>query len=433
MSGSRESSQRSQTRGTTNQTQTESGGTSATLGSTPTALAGLPGYQQEFQESLGIGPYTGPVAAGFDYEGGVTPVQRDVSGFVSQASPLERQGIDSAVGGIQGLSGLTGETAGNVGQYWSDVTAAGPGGILESAPYQNLVNQIRTGAREQADYANAGVAEQFAGSGGWGGTEQARAATFLNEEVGQNLARQEGELGYNAFLFGHDLMGRAPSGAAAALGLSQQPGLDLMALGGAERGLDQLSLDEELAQANWAFGQEQQGIENELFQAGVQQANTQTDITNEMALNEALRQGDLDLYNQFFDTLTSGAFGQNIDANTISNIIGSSASTSAGTGTQGGSDADTASSIGSMAATAALMYMAFVSDERLKEDIQQIGKHRGLRWYVFRYTKAAQEVLGLSGKWMIGVMAQEVLRSPLRDAAFIGPNGFLMVDYRKVI
>lgn len=416
-----EQTQRSQS----SSTQTERGETRSGLGSTPTAMGALPGYTDEFGQTLDVGPYTGPVASHFDYSGSGPPIQGDVSGFVAQPNALELEGLDAAASGIQGLSGLTGQTAGNVGQYWADVTAAGPGGIIQSSPFQSLLDTLSAENQETLDFQNSRISDIFAGSGGWGGTEQARATGFATEEAMEAQAQQEAALGWQAFQLGHDLMGRAPSGAAAGLQLAGAPGEAQTRIGAQQRGLGQLGLDEELAQSELDFSQGQQQFQNELFQAGLGQQNSDVDIANAMAENEALRTGNTDLYARFFDTLQSGVFGQNTTANTSS----TGRSSSSGTASDPGAGVSQA---GDLLSAAALAYMAFFSDERLKERIEFIGERKGFRWYTFRFREWARRLLGLPQGEQIGVMAQEV-QALVPSAVHVMPNGFLAVDYAKVI
>jgi hypothetical protein len=72
--------------------------------------------------------------------------------------------------------------------------------------------------------------------------------------------------------------------------------------------------------------------------------------------------------------------------------------------------------LGSAVQTGALLF----SDERLKRDVEPVGKRGAHEWYRFRYHWSDQV--------HEGVMAQEVLaRQP--EAVVAHPSGFLMVDY----
>lgn len=65
-----------------------------------------------------------------------------------------------------------------------------------------------------------------------------------------------------------------------------------------------------------------------------------------------------------------------------------------------------------------------MSDARLKRDIEQVGEHKGLRLYRYRYL--------WSPRLFIGVMAQELLK--VRPWAVIrGADGFLRVNYAMVV
>ena len=77
--------------------------------------------------------------------------------------------------------------------------------------------------------------------------------------------------------------------------------------------------------------------------------------------------------------------------------------------------------VGAAISTAAAVSM---SDARLKRDIEQVGEHKGLRLYRYRYL--------WSPRLFIGVMAQELLKA--RPAAVLcGVDGFLRVDYSLVV
>jgi hypothetical protein len=73
----------------------------------------------------------------------------------------------------------------------------------------------------------------------------------------------------------------------------------------------------------------------------------------------------------------------------------------------------------SQAENAAKIAMMFMSDRRLKRNIQPIGIHKGNQWYSYDY---------IWGEPSIGVIADEV-----PHAAVMHPSGFMMVDYSKVI
>ncbi|GAG94484.1 unnamed protein product [marine sediment metagenome] len=76
----------------------------------------------------------------------------------------------------------------------------------------------------------------------------------------------------------------------------------------------------------------------------------------------------------------------------------------------------------SVAGNMAKLAMLFMSDRRLKKNIQKIGIHKGNNWYSYDY------IWDADGSGNIGVMADEV-----PHAAQCHPSGFLMVDYSKVI
>ena len=61
------------------------------------------------------------------------------------------------------------------------------------------------------------------------------------------------------------------------------------------------------------------------------------------------------------------------------------------------------------------------SDERLKREIEFIGKRNGLNIYTFKYLWDDVK--------RTGVMAQEILKTKYRDAVMQDKNGYYMVDY----
>lgn len=85
-----------------------------------------------------------------------------------------------------------------------------------------------------------------------------------------------------------------------------------------------------------------------------------------------------------------------------------------------------AQAIGSMASTAGTAAsMLMMSDRRLKWDIKRIGKlANGLATYAFKYIGSTAQ--------QFGVMAQDVL-NVLPDAVGVAPNGYMFVDYGKVL
>jgi hypothetical protein len=115
---------------------------------------------------------------------------------------------------------------------------------------------------------------------------------------------------------------------------------------------------------------------------------------------------------QTLPSLLQSFFGQNTSGTTDT----TQAMTGTGTGT-GSSNPGTMSTLGD----AAMIASIFMSDERLKRDVQKVGElANGLGLYLYRYIWGPAR--------FIGVMAHEVLK--IRpDAVRRRPDGYLEVNY----
>lgn len=87
---------------------------------------------------------------------------------------------------------------------------------------------------------------------------------------------------------------------------------------------------------------------------------------------------------------------------------------------------------GSASGSAAITALLPFSDERLKEDIVEYGKlDNGVRLFKWKWNDVAKK-LG-ADKWpTYGVIAQDV-QKVIPDAVRLGKNGYLTVDYNKVV
>ncbi len=72
-----------------------------------------------------------------------------------------------------------------------------------------------------------------------------------------------------------------------------------------------------------------------------------------------------------------------------------------------------------------------MSDIRLKENIQPIGKSdKGINLYTWDWNEEGKRIAG--NQPTIGVLAQE-LREVMPEAVTEGPDGYLRVNYLKVL
>jgi hypothetical protein len=70
--------------------------------------------------------------------------------------------------------------------------------------------------------------------------------------------------------------------------------------------------------------------------------------------------------------------------------------------------------------------LSMLSDRRLKTNVRKIGETpNGANLYKWDWTNEGSRLAG--DQSTVGVIAQEV-----PDAAFMGPDGYLMVDYGRV-
>ena len=88
---------------------------------------------------------------------------------------------------------------------------------------------------------------------------------------------------------------------------------------------------------------------------------------------------------------------------------------------------NTADIAGGIIQVIGLMMMAGGSDRRLKENIRFIGEFFGHRFYTWTWNSIAKAI-GWDHFPTVGVMAQEV-----PEYSFKNENGFLMVNYRKLL
>ena len=87
---------------------------------------------------------------------------------------------------------------------------------------------------------------------------------------------------------------------------------------------------------------------------------------------------------------------------------------------------------GSATGSAAITTMLGFSDERLKDDIVQYGElDNGIKLFKWTWNEAAKKIG--ADKWpTYGVIAQDV-QKVIPDAVRLGKNGYLTVDYNKVV
>lgn len=121
--------------------------------------------------------------------------------------------------------------------------------------------------------------------------------------------------------------------------------------------------------------------------------------------------------------------GGNMGGTTTTQSSSSSGGTSTTTGTKpvvGSSPLDTIQKVAGIAGT-----IAAISDERLKDDIQPIGRTAGgIKLYRWKWNQKAKDI-GVTHYPTVGVIAQEIQKIK-PEAILQHESGYLMVDYAQV-
>jgi hypothetical protein len=329
--------------------------------------------------------FQGPQVAGYDPN--ITAGENIMLGNAQQntVGDLANMGL-GGLGGILGSGGLSqGQQTGmgTLGGVAQNLQPYASGGLTQSNPYLDQVLQ------KSMEDASQGVNAQFSSMGRYGSGAHAGA---LGRELGglQNQARlqdyytqQQNQLAANQSLAG--------------IG-AQQAGIGQQGVGnlyGAGQALTSLYAPQNLgAQTMQDIGGQRQAYQQSLIDAS----------------NQApwARVGNLANIATSIGGMGGTSFGQSMgwqpqqkqQSSTLGNILG-----------------------GAMTGLGALKSF-LPSDQRLKEDIEPVGKtYDGQQIYSYRYKGG--------GPKMLGLMAQEVMKKKPEAVERDPESGFLMVDYEK--
>ena len=189
------------------------------------------------------------------------------------------------------------------------------------------------------------------------------------------------------------------------------------------------------------FNSQNQGIQNQMNLAGMQDRNQQAGLAN----MGAMQQGAMNQFNPAMAGLNAtGAYGQIIGGPTVlGSSMGSSSNSSNGfsNGMNVGMGVNGSTNIGSSFGSStgqgtsnsttvdpgfAAAGIGALSDARLKENIEHVEQIDGINMYTWDWKDEA-----LSSPMSYGVIAQEVSETH-PEAVMTGDHGYMMVDYSKL-
>lgn len=358
MGGSSKSSQ------TTNQSQQ----TQTAMGSTPAATQALTGFTSATNNALGSGMYSGDVAAAPTQIDQYAPFLGDVSGMVADpgaalgrytpnvnvldsyiagATPTSREGLGDAVTAARSGAGTISDTSNNMMDYWNQVSSGQYLDPNTNTALQNYMTALQNKSKEAQDQALAANRSAAISSGAYGGTGDARTNTWTNDQFDKNFQNTSAQVLYQNYMDEMARKERASAGSTDAFNLGQLPGQTLMGLGDTERGYNQLDinnqvareqegeraqgndiqsqiqqrqdaalqhqaqLDNERGMAQWHQAQDNAHIQDSSMRAQVDQAIRQAGLTNDQSRYNAQTFGPMDIYQEYFNTLSNPVFGEN--------------------------------------------------------------------------------------------------------------------------
>ncbi|WP_430913906.1 tail fiber domain-containing protein [Methylobacterium sp. sgz302541] len=397
---------------------------------------------------------------------GIDP-NADTSGVASAAARMaDPNGMAATVGNrlasggynldASGYRGLLGENAGPT-QTQRSLQATADGAYLNGSPQLDAITQ------RASDAAASRVAQSMAASGRYGSgrfaaatadavagqNDQLRYADLNNQLDRQAQAAsaidsaRNAQTGIRSGLLGNINDVTSANAGQAVTGAGLTSGADAAALTGASAlaGLQGSNADRALGQAgallSSAQGDRAAGLAGIAATPTVQQSLAQPGQTLAQVgtIQDQARQQQLDSNREIFDEGQSAPWRQiGLYEGAVNPIAGLGSQTS-GTSTQRTqTDPGLLNSIiggisGLSGAAAnvgrAAPFLAMLSDERAKEDVQEVGKlHDGQTVYSYRYKGNPTP--------QIGLLAQEVAGAePDAVALFPGGNGLLGVDYGR--
>lgn len=348
----------------TNQSQTSQ----TSMGSTPAASAALTGFTNATNNALNAGEYSGDVVAAPTQLDQYAPFLGDISGTVADpGQALDRytpnvnvldnyiagetgtsaQGLASATGAATGAAPTVGDTSNNLLSYWNDVSSGRYLDPSQNTALQNYLNTLVSSSRQAQDQALAANRSAAISAGAYGGTGDARTNTWTNDQYDKNLQATEASMLYQNYMDEQARIAQAAQGTTDAFNLGQLPGQTLISLGNTQQGYDQQAINNQIAReqeteraqsndiqsqiaqrqdtalrnqalldnqrglAQWAQAQQAAQIQDATLRAQVDQAIRQAGLTNDQSRYNAQTFGPMDIYQQYFNTLSNPVFGEN--------------------------------------------------------------------------------------------------------------------------
>lgn len=337
------------------------------MGSTPAATTALPGFTDATNNALSAGMYSGDVAAAPTQIDQYAPFLGNISGMVADpgaaldrytpnvnvldhyiagATPTSREGLGDAVNAARSGAGEISDTSNNMMDFWNNVSSGQFLDPNQNTALQGYLSTLQSRSRESQDQALAANRSAAISSGAYGGTGDARTNTWTNDQFDKNLQGTTAATLYQNYQDEMARRERASQGSTDAFNLGQLPGQTLMGLGDTERGYNQLDLNDNIAReqegeraqgndiqsqiqsrqdtalraqagldnergmAQWHQAQDQAHIQDDSMRAQVDQAIRQAGLTNDQSRYNAQTFGPMDIYQQYFNTLSNPVFGE---------------------------------------------------------------------------------------------------------------------------
>lgn len=301
-------------------------------------------------------------------------------------------------------------------------------------PYESQVVGSALGDIERARQMQANqLGAQAQSAGAFGGSRQA----IMESELGRNALQQAAQTASGLRQQGY---GQALGAAMSQADRLQQARLANMAAenqarqfnAGQRSDLQRFRAGQRM-QADLANQQAQLAGSGQRLAAGQQAAGIgnlgfgQMNTLNNQAFNQGMYQ-QMQIQNLLNSANQQFGLYQNAPQQSLQNLLAAvsgvpAPSSTTQTGSPGLLDIGT---------SVALMASLFPSDRRLKKNIERIGElDNGLGWYKWEWNDEGKKV-GAGDYPSVGVIAQEA-QEIIPDAVIKSANGYLMVDYGKVL
>lgn len=266
----------------TQKTETSSGTSTTTLGSTPYATAELDAYKSGLQNAVNMGGYQGDIMA----------VPRTQENYVAGLNEHSVNGLNAGINWIDQNAPQVQNTASAMGSYWNDVAN---GVYLDPNTNTALQNYLGTFSESaQDEFARSRLASRNTAieRGAYDNTNYNRENLWASNEFDENMQASLAAILYGNYSDEMARRERATGGAADAFMLGLAPTEAKDTIGERFRIGEQYNLDNEAAR-----------------NAALTQAD-QAKLFNDQSRYESNRWGQMEAYERYFEGLNNPAFGQ---------------------------------------------------------------------------------------------------------------------------